>query len=462
MRAVITLLIAAILMVSCRKDTFNTSAEARLSYSVDTLFFDTVFTSRGSVTQAMKIINPNNAKINIDAIRLAGGAASPFQLNINGIAAVEARDIVLRADDSLYIFVQVNVDPNAAATPFILTDSIKVSFNGNTHWVQLQAYGQNAIFLHNYIVDADEEWDADLPYVITGGLQVNEAATLTLEAGARVYLHADAPVLVNGTLIAHGEVDNRIAFSGDRLDDPYSYLPASWPGIFFGPASENNLLEYAIIKNAFQGIIVQEMQQAPGPKLTLSHCILDNIYDVGLLGINTSIVADNCLISNCGSNILLVLGGQYDFTHCTVATYGSYFISHKSPALQATDYLEQGGGLLTASLDATFTNCIFWGENGTVENEVVFARKGSLGFDVQFLNTIYKAKDPVDNATFTDCLLNTPPLFDSVNTVKNMYDFHFATHPESPAINAGIPTAFPLDLDGKPRDDQPDMGCYEY
>lgn len=462
MRTAIIIIIAAIFLISCRKDTFNTSREARLSYSVDTLFFDTVFTSRGSVTQAIKIINPNNAKINIDAIQLAGGAASPFQLNINGIAAAEAEDIVLRAEDSLYIFVQVNVDPNAATTPFILTDSIQVTFNGNTHWVQLQAYGQNAIFLNSYVVDVDENWNADLPYVITGGLLVNEDVTLSLAAGTKVYLHANAPVLINGTLIAEGEDESRVQFSGDRLDDPYSYLPASWPGIFFGPASENNLLEYAIIKNAFQGIIVQEMQQSPGPKLTLSHCILKNIYDVGLLGINTSIVADNCLISNCGSNVLLVLGGQYDFTHCTVATYGSYYISHKSPVLQATDYLEQGGGLLTASLDATFTNCIFWGENGTVENEIIIAKKGAGAFDVQFLNSIYKAKDPVDNAVFTDCLLNTPPLFDSINTVKNIYDFHFTTHPESPAINAGKPTAFANDLDGKPRDAQPDIGCYEY
>ena len=52
-------------------------------------------------------------------------------------------------------------------------------------------------------------------------------------------------------------------------------------------------------------------------------------------------------------------------------------------------------------------------------------------------------------------------MFDSIDVSKNIFDFHFTNHPNSPAINAGVTTAFPSDLDDKPRDSNPDIGCYE-
>jgi hypothetical protein len=45
--------------------------------------------------------------------------------------------------------------------------------------------------------------------------------------------------------------------------------------------------------------------------------------------------------------------------------------------------------------------------------------------------------------------------------VRNIYDFHFTKTPSAPAVNAGITTPFPFDLDDKARDASPDIGCYE-
>jgi hypothetical protein len=198
-----------------------------------------------------------------------------------------------------------------------------------------------------------------------------------------------------------------------------------------------------------------------GLKLTLSQCIIDNIYDAGILGINTNINADNCLISNCGSNISLNLGGNYRFTNCTVATYGNLYIAHKNPVLQINNFLMQGGTTLTAPLNALFTNCIFWGENGDVDDEIAISKQGTGPFAVNFNHVLYKAQTDPSEANFISSLKNIPPAFDSINTVRNTYDFHFTKNPSAPAVNAGIITSFLFDLDDKARDASPDIGCYE-
>ncbi|MEO6683866.1 MAG: hypothetical protein ABIN48_13670 [Ginsengibacter sp.] len=459
--AAFCLMAFGVLFVSCSKDSFITSPDAQLYTSADTIAFDTVFTTIGSVTKSFKIFNDNDQKLLLSKVALSGGASSSFHLNIDGVSSNQVENIELKANDSMYVFVQVNIDPNAENKPFVIRDSIEIAFNGKKRFVQLQAYGQNAVFLNKKIIRGIENWTSALPYVILGSLQVDTNALLNIEAGTKIYLHANAPFLVDGTLSALGSNDARILFSGDRMDEVYKDLPASWPGIYFRNTSENNVMEYAIIKNAYQGIIAQERSTTSNPKLTLSKCIVDNIYDAGILGINTEIYADNCLISNCGSNLMLAYGGDYQFTFCTVVTYGNSFINHKNPVLQLSDFISSNGINYTAPLKAIFTNSIFWGENGIVENEISVMKKGSNLFDVKFDHVLYKAKDEVSNATFNASIKNINPGFDSVNTSRKIYDFRLSKNPGSPALNSGVPTSFLYDLNGKLRDATPDIGCYE-
>ncbi len=374
MKYSIFIFITAVVLFSCKKDSFTTSPDATLFTSLraggDTLAFDTVFTSSGSVTKSFKIFNNNNQKLRLSEIKLSGGAASPFKINIDGTAATEVNDIEINANDSIYVFVQVNVNPTAATLPFILSDSILIAYNGNKNFVQLQAYGQNAVFIKSEKLTGNLNWDNTLPYVIIGGVQLDANATLNIAAGTKIFLHANAPFLVDGTLQVNGTPDAPVIFSGDRLDADYRNLPAGWPGIYFRSSSKNNILKHAVIKNAYQGIIAQDLASTANPKVTLSQCIIDNIYDAGILAINTNIYADNSLISNCGSNIQLSLGGDYRFINCTVATYGNTYINHKNPVLQVSNFITENGTNYTAPLNAFFQNCIFWGDGGNVDNEI--------------------------------------------------------------------------------------------
>ncbi len=453
--------LSAAIFFSCKKDSFITSPDATLYTNTDTLSFDTVFTTVGSITQSFKIFNNNNQKLRVSSVKLSGGSSSPFKMNVDGIASSEVNDVEINKNDSIYVFVQVNVNPSLATLPFILTDSIEIDYNGNKKWVQLQAYGQNAIFFKKQLVTGNTNWNKTLPYVIIGGIQIDSNATLTIEAGTKIFLHADAPFLVDGSLKSTGTKDEPAIFAGDRLDQDYKDLPASWPGIYFRISSKNNSLVHTIIKNAYQGIVATGISNNSNPKINLSKCKIDNIYDAGILAINTNIYADNCLISNCGSNIDLESGGDYRFINCTVASYGTNFISHQQPVLKLFDYLPDAGSNQTFALNALFQNCIFWGDGGIVDNEISIERKGSSGFSATFDHVLYKAKDEIPNATFTSSIKNEAPMFDSIDVSKNIFDFHFNNHPNSPAINAGITTAFPTDLDDKPRDSNPDIGCYE-
>ncbi|MFM6925797.1 MAG: hypothetical protein ACKOU7_09880, partial [Ferruginibacter sp.] len=96
-------------------------------------------------------------------------------------------------------------------------------------------------------------------------------------------------------------------------------------------------------------------------KVVLHQCIVDNAFDAGILCVNSSLQADNSLISNCGNNINITYGGIYNFTHCTVAAYSTNFLTHKNPALNVNNFAQQGAATLTADLNAVFRNNIFLG-----------------------------------------------------------------------------------------------------
>jgi len=452
------LLLLTILFFACTKELFTNDSSAVLTTSVDTLHFDTVFTSTGSTSQFIKIYNDNTKGLKISSVRLFGGSSSPFKINVDGTTGPQVNNTDVLADDSVYIYVTVSINPTSANLPFLVRDSIEISYNGNKKIVQLDAYGRNGHFFRNKIIKTSEVWNNDLPYVILGGIIVDSNATLTINKGCTVYSHADAPFIINGTLQVNGEKfdSTRITFTGDRLDEPYSGFPASYPGLIFTDVSKNNVINYAIIKNAYQGIVVAE--PSSGTKLTLNETIIDNAYDAGILAINTSINARNVLVSNCGKNILLVGGGNYNFTHCTAATYSTNYIQHKDPVLVVTNYLSNTAN----NLNAVFRNCIFWGDaNGIVNDEAVVLKKGTTSFSVVFDQVLWRVQTIPANSTINGAINNQSPLFDTINTAEKVYSFRLKDN--SPAIDKGLNTGLSIDLDGNPRPigTKPDLGAYE-
>ena len=450
-----------ILFNACKKESFITSPDAQVTFSDEELKFDTVFTTTGSITQSFKIINENDQKLRLSSIKLMGGNSSYFKINADGFIGPEVSNIEIEANDSVYVFVSVSINQSAANIPFIVKDSVQINYNGTSRQVNLEAWGQNAHFYRDKEITTNEIWNNDLPYVILGSLTIDPNKKLTINKGCRIYVHADAPIIVDGTLEVNGAKDtvDRVQFRGDRLDEPYNDFPGGWPGIYFRSTSKDNVFNYAVIKNAYQALAVLDL--SINPKLTLNECIIDNAYDAGIIAVNSSIRARNCLISNCGQNVILAKGGDYQFTHCTVATFSNSYILHRDPVLYVSNYVLVNNVPDVKALTAVFRNCIFWGQDGTVEDEVVVTKSGSTTFNVNFDHDLWKVKNMPANITSTAIINNQYPEFDSINTSKRIYNFRLKD--ESPAKNQATNAGVTIDLDGKPRPVgiAPDLGCYE-
>ena len=135
------------------------------------------------------------------------------------------------------------------------------------------------------------------------------------------------------------------------------------------------------------------------------------------------------------------------------------FIGHRQPVLSLADFVKIGDVVSFGNLKATFVNCIFWGANGTVENEVVTVREGDLLFDVSFQNCLWKIEEEPEHVTAENVIKSEDPLFHTIDTRGNVYNFRLKEG--SPAINTGRVTVISTDLDGNNRTNIPDIGACE-
>ncbi|MCK5823305.1 MAG: hypothetical protein KAG95_04830 [Bacteroidales bacterium] len=460
-----------ILLFSCNKEKIITSPDAKLNFSTDTVTFDTVFTTIGSTTKQFKIYNFNNSKISISSIRLANGDDSNFRLNLNGISDNYFTDIEIPSNDSLFVFVEVNVDPNGENSPMIIKDSLVFITNGNTQDVNLIAFGQDVHLINGQIIPLnanDTVWTNDKPYLIYNSMLVDSLKTLTIEAGAQLYFHKNSNLLVKGTLIVNGTLDKPVIFQGDRLEELYKNIPGQWGAIALIPGSKGNKINYAIIKNGVLGIQVGEYDKI-SPDLTITNTKIQNMTFGGIYAFNSTINASNNIIANCGYYaVSLLVGGSYDFNHCTIANYyGSYssYSSRTEPSLVISNNITVGEVSWVSNLNANFGNCIIYGNN---TNEIGIGEDTAsiVTFNYKFDHCLIKVDedfDTSDKSHFVNIIKNKRPEFLSTKTDS----LNFQLNSNSPAIDSGnvnIAKKFLYDYNHQSRlnDDGPDLGAYEY
>ena len=243
----------------CNKNKLTTNGH--LEFSLDTLVFDTVFTSIGSTTEQFKIYNRNSKTISIDEVQLIGGENSPFRINLDGVSAISHDNIQLEANDSLFMFVEVTLDINNQNTPMVIEDSIRFKTNGVDQYVKLAVWGQDAYFYYNDTVQGT--WSADKPHVIYGYALVDSSETLNIDAGTQVHLHKNSILYINkASLNVNGFLDNEVVFQGDRLESVYDNVPGQYYGIYFNQP-KTSFIDYAIIKNGTSGIHVFSSSVGP-------------------------------------------------------------------------------------------------------------------------------------------------------------------------------------------------------
>ena len=190
------------MMVGCDEfDNYSVSPNHLLSFSTDTLSFDTVFTTIGSTTGYFMIYNKNEDALKIDKIVLSSGGQSGFRINVDGRKGDNFSEIPIWKKDSLYIAVEVTVDPNDDDSPFVIYDSIIFITNGIRQSVLLEAYGQNAHMLRKGTTfTRDTTLTAERPYLVFDSVMIPEGVTVNIDKGVCVYMHNNAKWLIEGTI----------------------------------------------------------------------------------------------------------------------------------------------------------------------------------------------------------------------------------------------------------------------
>lgn len=466
-----------LLLPSCDdSDSFTTSTSALLTFSADTVRFDTVISTIGSTTQQLMVYNRNDDGVRITQVRMNRGESTPFRVNVDGSylepeSGAVAYGFEVRADDSIRVFAEVTMPYNDQDDPVSLTDTLLFLLeSGVEQGVIFTAVGQDAYFWQALAINADTIIATSRPIVIYDSVTVGEDATLTLSPGTRLFFHDDAAMYVDGCVQAQGTMEQNVVFRCDRTDYMFSYLPydntpSRWGGIVLREKSHDNLFSYADIHAGSWGIACNAASSAV-TKLTLLNSVIHNVGGDGLSLYNCKAVVANTQISNTLGNCVTVAGGNVRFVHCTIAQFYPWD-SDRGDALYLTNvYLSEDYPIDQAH----FLNCLVTG----YADDVVM---GSLQdddnhtvdylFDHCVLRTVESDDERFVSVTYEDVDDEThgKGQFVTFDTDNFVYDFRLTA--DALARNKASQewaADYPYDAYGTSRidDESPDAGAYEY
>jgi len=432
-------------------EVFDFSFSNGLTFSADTILFDTVFTGVGSTTKRLKVYNQSKQALKISNIQLAGGASSPYKIYVNGIETIQSEDIGILGKDSLLMLIEVFIDPLDKNSPYLVNDSILFETNGISQDIKLIAWGQDANYLGNVVLPCNTNWTNDRPYLIYSSILIDTLCQLTIEPGTKIFGAKDAYIYTKGKIIAEGTPDDRILFQNQRQDPAYENLPGQWGGIVLLEGSHGNSMNFTTIRNAVYGIRLGSPDQDTIPDIVMKNMIIENMSNAGILAFTSDLYAENVLIDNCIEfNCGNIAGGNYTYKHCTFANYGYNFI-RQNPSFYIADNIQlDDGSMIVEDIYVTIKNTII---DGNIEDELFFNLDGGAPYTFEFNNSIFKTS--ITDLDTLGNIINADPKF--INSSR--YDYRLDTL--SPAKDMGIFVGVTSDLDGNARDNFPDIGAYE-
>ncbi len=488
------LLTGCVVFFGCRKEESYRTSGGQVSFTVDTLHFDTVFTQIGSATRFFKVKNPYSQSLKISRIYLENNTNSTFRINIDGVPGYEFKDVTVPPNDSIYVFAEVTVNPNApvSTSPFVIDANMVFDLNGAQQRVVLEAFGQNANYLPNRFGKGTFPYlnahggtvslSDPKPYVVYGFL-VLDSVNLIIPAGTRIYVHGGLAKFPDSTKAIYndgiiyathtakidiqGTVDKPVTIQGDRLEPEFASDDGQWGGIILSSGSAGNSISYATIKNAKFGINVDS-----SASLVIKNSKIYNITGSSLHGYHSSISAENCLFYNTGSDcVQLEYGGNYDLTYCTMASYSKDALSlnvNNFSCVNSDCSLIRPNNLTNLSV----VNCILYGSKEDMiglNNPSVLRARPDIQFNINFKNSIVRVKnllDPTQPAYYPDFLKNC------INCIQTKSGDRIFTdagnnnyRPDS--LSIALKNAFPVqgvavDIENKPRNGTaPTIGAYE-
>ena len=474
-----SLLLIASVFGACQQDRVSSDPSLQLSFSHDTVLFDTVFTEMGTSTHRVMVYNPHKNAINIEQVSMKDGKY--FHINLDGENDMEQlRDVIVRGEDSLFLFVRAYINPLNENSPVFIEDKIAFKANGNIQEVTLQAYGQNVERTqgkNGLKIYQDLRLTNKKPYLFYDTIAV--AGDLTIEAGTTIYMHKGALIHVYGNMTASGTKEQPIIFRGDRTDMlfdsvPYRMASGQWDGIYLLYDGESALptytMNYVDILSGSVGLYAYSTNKDQCPQLSLTNSRIHNHSIYGLILQNIDATVANCEISNCASYCVYLAGGKHEFVHNTIAAYYGYpytnlnIHSNIIPEDVAAVYINNLSKNMAKTI-SSFKNCIITGGR---KNNVVVATPLAENYEGKFVGNYLRA-DSLAGAFAHD---NVYAAEEDTAVFRNIYykskEYHYydfrldSLSPARGIADSIIAVHYPMDRDGNTRKPHPDAGCYEY
>lgn len=452
------------------EDDYSSSPHDVLTFSVDSLDFDTLISGELAHTRTIQVYNPNKEALRIQTVSLLNGSNSIFRVNVDGTSLTQgsATDFEVRSGDSLRIFVNALPPSSDSDSPVVHTDKLLFHLeSGVIQELPLEIHGLDVIKLTALEVSANDTLTAQRPYQILDSLVVRPNAELTIQAGARLLFHKGASLIVYGKLKVAGTVDANVQFRGDRLgnmftNQSYDCIPRQWGGIHIKQESYGNHINYADIHSGDFGILC-DSSDVNVETILIENTILHNMSGNVLTLNNVNAYVGNSQITNAGANCLDVLGGDIRMVHCTIGQFYG-FNAGRGVALQFANY---EGDIAYPLHRLEIQNSIITGYS----SDEIMGNRGDEAIPF--------------NYTFQSCLLNTPEyeapevincLWDTsdneLSRADNFYPafdldrlvYTFYLDEKSVAVGAADPSitqaTYPFDREGLAQPSHPNMGCY--
>ncbi|MDR1592259.1 MAG: right-handed parallel beta-helix repeat-containing protein [Prevotellaceae bacterium] len=469
---------------SCIDERFSTDPTLRLSFSHDTVSFDTIFTSIPSRTMRILVFNRHKEALNISSVRLLNGENSLFRYNLDGRVpppSTVITDVAISANDSLFLFIETTLDASNDSLPVFFQDRLEFVVNGTPQQIILESYGQNAVIFRSRSFDSNVSLTNHRPYLIFDYLHITEGHTLTIEAGARLYFHKNAHLIVDGNLVVNGTQAQSVQMHCDRFDaspegTPYIYMPNQWGNIYLQNPTGQHRIDHACIRGGNLGILLIGAARS-APKLTITNSIIQNMGHFGIYAQGAQLSVENSEIANCGYACLNILGGSTAVTQSTIANYFEFGSRNDAAVAIANVVTVDEMIYLYPVSSATIENSIIF---GNAKEELVLRRDSLTDalFNVSISQCLIKGKkneascfqnilwsyeqNPVAGKQLADTVfINT-----TISNLQTHGYYNFQLDPHSRArnvANATVAARYPVDLSGKNRlaDGMPDLGAYE-
>lgn len=416
------------LLTACDdNDSFSAGSGNVLSFAVDTVRMDTLFSTIPSSTRTFWVHNRSGDGIRISNVRLERAGQSGYRVNVDGVYLDPvATGLEVRKGDSIRVFVEVTTRENHATEPQLVEDNLLFTLeSGVVQRVNLRTWSWDAQKMQTLVVSRDTLIESSVPLLVFDSISIDSTATLTLR-NTQLYFHDGAGINVHGRLVAEG-----CLFRGDRLDHMFDYLPydrisGQWRGISIRRSSPGCTLTDCTLHNAQDAVVCDSTQ------LVMTRCTVHNSKGAGVQGNNADMTLSYCMLTNTLGDCLTASGGVVTVDHCTLAQFYP-FSANRGAALRFTNG--------TRGLYIDCRNTLVTG----YEADVVMGEQTDtlVAYDYHFADCLLRTDSVADSLRFERIIWETPrdsvqgkQHFRTVDEQNLYYDFHLDSI--SPCITRGI------------------------